>query len=213
MSTLTANASIYKDGEIVFAEYERGDKFYLIQSGNIELIKTFGAVSKTLDILKPAEMFGEMALLEDSPRSATAIALGETKLMEFDRGNFQNLVLTNPQIAFKLLKLFVRRIYDAKRRFMILALDEPNARVADVFLMLDEDSSTSNAQQSNRREFNVTIENVARWSCLAPTQAKDAISSFIKCGYLEVRQNSMIVKDINNFVRLVNAARNKLSGR
>ena len=43
----------------------------------------------------------------------------------------------NPQIALTLLKMFTKRIYDQKRRFMILTLDDVQARVADVFLMLD----------------------------------------------------------------------------
>ncbi|MDR2480924.1 MAG: cyclic nucleotide-binding domain-containing protein, partial [Spirochaetaceae bacterium] len=156
---LEASVLDCKDGQIIFAEYERGDKFYLIQSGSVELIRILGNVSKTLDVLSPSEMFGEMALLEDSPRSATAIAVGPTKLMCFDRDNFQSLVLTNPQVAFKLLRLFVKRIYSAKRRFMILTLAEPNTRVADVFLMLDEESGSSAEKlQSNRREFQVTVE-------------------------------------------------------
>ena len=47
----------------------------------------------------------------------------------------------NPQIALKLLKLFTKRIYDQKRRFMILTLEDEQARVADVFLMLNETST------------------------------------------------------------------------
>jgi CRP-like cAMP-binding protein len=207
---LEAQTATYKDGEIIFAEFEKGDRFYLIQSGNVELVKTFGDVSKTLDILKPSEMFGEMALLEDSPRSATAIALGETRLMEFARGSFQNLVLANPQLAFKLLKMFVRRIYSAKRRFMILTLDEPNARVADVFLMLNEEGGTSD-KLSNRKQFRVTADNIARWGGLNAAKAREAITYFSKLGYLEVANDSMIVKDINNFTRIVNAARSKHS--
>ncbi|MDR2467822.1 MAG: Crp/Fnr family transcriptional regulator [Spirochaetaceae bacterium] len=210
---LEAQVVTYNDGQIIFAEYERGDKFYLIQAGGVELLKTFGDVAKTLDIIKASDMFGEMALLEDSPRSATAIARGTTKLMEFNRNNFQNLVLANPQIAFKLLKMFIRRIYDAKRRFMILILNEPNSRIADVFLMLDEQEIPIDKTLTNRREFHVAVENLARWAGLTITQAKESISYYEKLGYLELYSNLIVVKDINNFVRIVNTARSKLAAR
>lgn len=207
-SNFEAQATLYKDGQVIFCEFERGDKFYVIQSGSVELIKTYGEISKTLDILKASEMFGEMALLEDTPRSASAIALGETRLMSFDRNNFEHLVLTSPQIAFKLMKLFVRRIYDAKRRFLILVLDEPNARVADVFLMLDEDN-ISEKKSMNRREFKATIENVARWSGLSVAQAKESINYYARLGYIELQTSVIVVKDINNFSRIVAQARSK----
>ncbi|MCA1950802.1 MAG: cyclic nucleotide-binding domain-containing protein, partial [Treponema sp.] len=128
----------FQKGEIIFSEFEPGDAFYLIQSGRVQLVKIIGDIEKTLDILHPSEMFGEMAILEDSPRSATAIALDDVKVLEFNRANFEVLMMGNPQIALKLLKLFTKRIYDQKRRFMILTLEDPQAKIADVFLMLDE---------------------------------------------------------------------------
>ena len=63
----------FHQGEIIFSEFELGDTFYLIQSGRVQLVKLVGDIERTLDILQPSEMFGEMAILENSPRSATAI--------------------------------------------------------------------------------------------------------------------------------------------
>ncbi len=64
-------AKTYEKGEIIFCEYEPGNTFYLIQSGNVKIVKIFGGIEKTIDILKPGEFFGEMALLENAPRSAS----------------------------------------------------------------------------------------------------------------------------------------------
>jgi len=212
LSGLVAGVRDFKDGEIIFSEFEKGDKFYLIQSGKVELVKFLGNVQKTLDVLTPSDMFGEMALLEDSPRTATAIAQGDTKLMVFDKNNFQNLMMSNPHVALKLLKMFVKRIYEAKRRFMILTLREPNARVADVFLMLDETTVRADAKfDTSRREFNTTVNNIASWGGLNTAQAKESIDYYTKLGYLEVYKDKIIVKDINNFIRVVNTARTRHS--
>ncbi|MDR1100572.1 MAG: cyclic nucleotide-binding domain-containing protein, partial [Treponema sp.] len=149
-------ARTFQPGEMIFSEFEPGDTFYLIQSGRVELVKIIGDIEKTLDILQPSEMFGEMAILENSPRSATAIALDLVKVLEFNAQNFEILMLGNPQIALKLLRMFTKRIYDSKRRFMILTLDDPQAKIADVFLMLDE-IQVSIDRSSERREFKTTV--------------------------------------------------------
>jgi len=122
MSAFGRFTKTFKAGEMIFSEFEPGDNFYLIQSGRVQLQKIIGDLERTLDILQPSEMFGEMAILENSPRSATAIALDDVKVLEFNSQNFEILLMGNPQIALKLLRMFAKRIYDSKRRFMILTL-------------------------------------------------------------------------------------------
>ena len=139
----------FRKGDIIFCEYEPGDTFYLIQAGRVQIVRIIGDLEKNIDVLYPGEVFGEMAILEEAPRSATTIALDEVKALEFNRENFEVLMMGNPQIAMKLLKLFVKRIYDQKRRFLILTLDDVEAKVADVFLMLAENQPAD----PNRRRF------------------------------------------------------------
>ena len=128
LAAFTRFARTYHPGEIIFAEYEPGDSFYLIQAGKVKITKIVGDIEKTLDILQLPEIFGEMAILEGAPRSATAQAIDTVKVLEFNRANFEVLMMGNPQIALRLLKLFTKRIWDQKRRFMILTLDDPRPR-------------------------------------------------------------------------------------
>jgi CRP-like cAMP-binding protein len=197
----------FKPGEIIFSEYEPGDVFYLIQSGRVKLTKESGEFERTLDIIQPTEMFGEMAILDNSPRSATAIALDEVKVLELNAQNFEPLILGNPQIALKLLRIFSLRIYDAKRRFMILTLPDPEAKVADVFLMLDETQPNID-KTGNHREFETTVDNIAQWAGMDTNQTKDILSRFVNQNRLEIYPNRIVVKNINDFTRFVNARRN-----
>ena len=201
-------ARTFQAGEMIFSEFEPGDTFYLIQSGRVRLVKLVGNFEKTLDILQPSEMFGEMAILENSPRSATAIALDKVTVLEFNRQNFEVLMLGNPQIAFKLLKMFCKRIYDSKRRFMILTLDEPQAKVADVFLMLDE-SQPDIDRSSEKREFMVTVDGVAHWAGMAVNAVRDILGHFVNQGRVEIYQDKIVVKNINDFSRFVSSRRKK----
>jgi CRP-like cAMP-binding protein len=201
-------ARTYQAGEMIFSEFEPGDNFYLIQSGRVQLVKLVGDLEKTLDILQPSEMFGEMAILENSPRSATAIALDPVTALEFNSQNFEVLMLGNPQIALKLLKMFCKRIYDSKRRVMILTLVEPQAKVADVFLMLDE-SQTDIDKSTDRREFMVTVDGVAHWAGMAVNETKVILGHFVNQSRVEILKDKIIVKNINDFARFVNSRRKK----
>lgn len=208
LSAFSRFARVFQKGEIIFSEFEPGDAFYLIQSGRVQLVKIIGDIEKTLDILHPSEMFGEMAILEDSPRSATAIALDQIKVLEFNRANFEVLMMGNPQIALKLLKLFAKRIYDQKRRFMILTLDDPQARIADVFLMLDETQPVID-RESERREFKTTMDDIAHWAGMTSDQAKDVLNHFVTQRRVEIFNEKIVVKNINDFQRFVNSRRKK----
>lgn len=208
LSAFSRFARVFQKGEIIFSEFEPGDAFYLIQSGRVQLVKIIGDIEKTLDILHPSEMFGEMAILEDSPRSATAIALDQVKVLEFNRANFEVLMMGNPQIALKLLKLFTKRIYDQKRRFMILTLDDPQAKIADVFLMLDETQPVID-RESERREFKTTMDDIAHWAGMTSEQAKDVLNHFVTQRRVEIFNDKIVVKNINDFQRFVNSRRKK----
>ncbi|MDR2746091.1 MAG: Crp/Fnr family transcriptional regulator, partial [Treponema sp.] len=197
-------AKTFKPGAMIFSEFEPGDNFYLIQSGRVHLVKIIGEIEKTLDIIGPPEMFGEMAILENSPRSATAIALDEVKVLEFNARNFEVLLLGNPQIALRLLRMFCKRIYDAKRRFMTLVLDDPQAKIADVFLMFDETQPNID-RTTERREFEATVDNIAQWAAMGVKEARDILSHFANQGRIEIHSDRIAVKNINDITRFVNS--------
>ena len=192
-------------GRMIFCEYEPGNSFYLIQEGRVQITKVMGNIEKAIDILHPGELFGEMAILEEAPRSASAIALDDVTLLEFNRANFEILMKGNPQIALTLLRTFVKRIYDQRRRFMILKLNDVQARVADVFLMLFEGMNTDPDQTSC--EFSVTSNDVAHWAGLGPDQVRTVINQLANQRRIEVYPNKIVVTNIHDLQRLVSSRR------
>ncbi|ULQ59170.1 Crp/Fnr family transcriptional regulator [Brucepastera parasyntrophica] len=201
-------AKIFPKGSVIFSEYEPGDSFYLIQSGRVQLVKIVNGFEKNLDILQPSEIFGEMAILENSPRSATAIAYDDVKALEFNKANFEVLMMGNPAIAMKLLKTFVKRIFAQKRRLMILTIPDKQARVGDVFLMLDETQPNID-RSTEMRTFSTTMDEVARWAGLPLENVQDEINRFVDMGRIIVYENRIIVKNITDMQRFVNTRRNK----
>jgi CRP-like cAMP-binding protein len=195
-------AKKYEPGQVIITEFEPGDSFYLIQSGNVQLVKCVNGQNKNLDILKPGEFFGEMAILDNSPRSATCLAEGPVQCLEFNKANFEILITGNPQIALNILKLFCKRIYDQKRRFKILVIQDLQARIADVFCMLDEMNPNSNPNDRQRR-FNVTIQEVAHWAGLSLEQTRDEVNRFVSSRKLMVYDTNMVVSNIMDMKRIV----------
>lgn len=192
-------------GRMIFCEYEPGNSFYLIQKGRVQITKVMGDIEKAIDILHPGELFGEMAILEEAPRSASAIALDDVTLLEFNRANFEILMKGNPQIALTLLRTFVKRIYDQRRRFMILKLNDVQARVADVFLMLHEGMNKD--PEDTRCEFSVTSNDVAHWAGLSPDQVRTVINQLANQRRIEVFPDKIVVTNIHDLQRLVSSRR------
>jgi len=198
----------FEEGEIIFCEYEPGDAFYLIQTGRVKIVKIIGNIEKIVDILEPGEFFGEMALLENAPRSASIIALENCKILEFNRSNFEVLMTGNPQMVIKLLSLFAQRIHDQKRRFAILTLSDEYARVADVFVMLAETSKFEYMDNdTGKRIYKSSVADIAQWAGMRADQCREILIHFQDQQRVRVFTDRIEVANIHDLVRFVNSRR------
>lgn len=101
----------YENRQIIMHEGESGHEVYLIISGRVVVTEKVKKGSyKVLNSLGPGEIFGEMALLEGTSRSATLIAASPTKLLALTRENFEMIFKSHPRWAFKMLTALGRRI-------------------------------------------------------------------------------------------------------
>ncbi len=206
LPTFARFAKTYEPDSVIISEFEPGETFYLIQSGAVQLLKCVNGSRKNLDILQAGEFFGEMAILENSPRSATCIAINKVEVLEFNKENFELLITGNPQLALILLKLFCKRIYDQKRRLKILVIPDPQARIADVFMMFDEMISSANPNDKARR-FNLTVQDITHWTGLNIEVVKEEINRFVEKRKLEVYDTYMIVTNIVDMKRIADSRR------
>ncbi|MBI5554463.1 MAG: cyclic nucleotide-binding domain-containing protein [Elusimicrobia bacterium] len=108
---------LYADGAVIFSEGQAGATFYVIRQGEVIISKL-----KALAILQSGDFFGEMSLIDQSPRSASAIAKGKVILYALSRNNFQELLNSNLQAAqifiFKLLETLVQRLRQTDRELV-----------------------------------------------------------------------------------------------
>jgi CRP/FNR family cyclic AMP-dependent transcriptional regulator len=103
-------------GDRVFKEGERGDEFYVIVTGKVRISKNVpGIGEEALAILEPGSYFGEMALIDDTPRSADAVAHIPASVAAIKRDQLDALMFTDKDIAYILLWTFVRTLSDRLR--------------------------------------------------------------------------------------------------
>lgn len=106
----------FPTGAVVFEEGDPGSRLYVIQAGAVRIVKRVGARELTLAHLGPGEAFGEMALLEGQPRSATAVVEAPSRILEIDEAAFADLIRRNGEIALRLLRRLSARLREANRQ-------------------------------------------------------------------------------------------------
>ncbi len=101
---------VYKDGELICAEGEKGDVMYVIQTGKVAITKQSPSGEIALATLRRGEIFGEMALFDKMPRSATARAQGDARVLGIDRKKLFRTISHDPTMVFRMLETMSRRI-------------------------------------------------------------------------------------------------------
>lgn len=101
---------IYMDGEEIVHQGEVGDCMYVIQTGQAEAIQGKEGKEVRLAVLGEGDVFGEMALFERMPRSATVRALGDVRVLTIDKKTFLRRVHEDPSLAFRILQKLSYRI-------------------------------------------------------------------------------------------------------
>ncbi|MBW2523109.1 MAG: cyclic nucleotide-binding domain-containing protein [Deltaproteobacteria bacterium] len=99
----------HKRGTRIFQHGDIGDKLYLIVSGKVRISRsTAGMGEEALAVLEPGAVFGEMALLDDTPRSADAWAHEGCDLLTISRESFEDLLFLHKELAYEVLWSMVR---------------------------------------------------------------------------------------------------------
>ncbi len=125
----------YPKGRVVFLEGEPGDTMYIVQSGSVNITKVVNDKETVLVTLKQGELFGEMALLENKPRSASAIAAEDSTLLEVSKDNFELMISSRPAMVVKLLSILADRVWITYRQLAALKIPDPMVRLTQMLYL------------------------------------------------------------------------------
>jgi CRP/FNR family cyclic AMP-dependent transcriptional regulator len=106
----------YAAGEVIFSKGDPGEVMYVVQSGEVEIVLG----DAVIDRHGPGAVFGEMALIDAGPRSATAVAATDCRIVPVNQQRFEFLVQQTPHFATTVMRIMVERL---RRRMAALAAD------------------------------------------------------------------------------------------
>lgn len=95
---------LYSNGEIIFEEGDKGEVMYVIQSGKVKISKNSSSGDITMATLQSGDIFGEMALFDSLPRSASARAEGDTRILSVDKKKLFSTIGKDPTVVLKVIK-------------------------------------------------------------------------------------------------------------
>jgi CRP-like cAMP-binding protein len=125
----------YPKDTMIMTEGMPGQELYIIQKGSVKITKIVDNSEVLLAVLKSGDIFGEMALLENKPRSANAAAFEDAFLLAVNKANFERMVSAQPQIVTRLTTLLAERIWFIYKQLANTLLSDPVGRLYDALLM------------------------------------------------------------------------------
>jgi CRP-like cAMP-binding protein len=180
----------YPKNSVILFEDDPGDALYVVISGLVKVV-LIGEDGREviLSVLKEGDFFGEMALIDDKPRSAHVIAMEDASLLVLRREEFQHKVRETPSIALGMLRAMSRRLREADETIGGLVLLDVNGRVAKLLLGLADEND---GVQITRR---VTHHTIAQMVGSSRETVSRTMRDLVERGYIEVTRKAITIRD------------------
>jgi len=189
--------------ETLFLEGDKGDAMYLIREGKIKISKGQGEDEKVLAILKDGDFFGEMAIIDSSPRSATAIALTDVSLLVIDEGTFKSKIKENPLIEY-ILETLTKRLRATDEQIKLLTIKSEERRV--VAYLITKAKESGKATESGIVIPSFPFENLAHIAGIEESKVKNYINNLVNANLIEFHNEDLLIKgiaDLEDYLRYI----------
>lgn len=148
----------YPSERAVLMEDAWGNAVYFIVSGWVKVRRNQGDKSVAIAILGAGDFFGEMAVLDESPRSTDVISLSKVKLLSVSRERFIQILFKDPQLHHRMLQMMVRRVRQINLRLQ-MRLSPPTVKLAHTLISLAD--SYGQELEQGKQIFNISLKDLA----------------------------------------------------
>jgi CRP-like cAMP-binding protein len=186
---------VYPVESMVFCECQPGAELYIIQKGQVKITKIVDNNEVLLAVLKTGDMFGEMALLENKPRSASAIALEGSQLLAVNRQNFNQMVSTQPQLIARLTTTLADRIWLMYKQLANTLISDPIGRLYDM-LVIQIEKAKIPLQTPRAYTFDFGPTELANMCALPKESSNRIMSDFLHEPGIKLVEDRFAVSDI-----------------
>ncbi len=183
-------------GTVLFHEGDRGEEMYILQSGKVKISKRIRGVEKTLATLEKGEFFGEMAILNDKPRSAAAETIDDCEMLVIDRKTFEALIRGNVEIAMRFIKRLADRLRETNDQMEALMIKDNTSRLVSILAKHVKD-------QKKGADFFITIEDLAGLAGIENSQVRIILEKLASVRIVELRDEKVHITSQEQVDRLI----------
>ena len=193
-SLQTKYAKQFPTNHVLFREGEHGKEMYVILSGKITISKRVREKEQVLVTLPPGEFFGEMSILNNKPRSATATVAEDCNLLVIDPKTFEEMIKNNGEIAIRMIKKLAERLRSADDQIENLMLKDTNSRIVH---LLASSAESGGSKVAGGIKVKMTIEEIATRIGSEIPPVNEFLGKLIKSKIVMVEPDGMVISDVN----------------
>jgi len=176
---------------VIMAAGDPIDSLYIVISGRLKVMMgDANGKEVILSLIGPGEFFGEMGLIDDSPRSASVVTIEPCELLSVTKRDFKNCLAQNFEMAMAVMRGLVRRLREADRKIGSLALLDVYGRVARLLLDMSEDV---NGQRVVTKRL--PKQDIAKMIGASREMVSRVMKDLKLGGYIETRGSTIVLRD------------------
>jgi len=176
---------------VIMAAGDPIDSLYIVISGRLKVMMAEADGKEViLSLIGPGEFFGEMGLIDDSPRSASVVAIEPCELLSVTKRDFRKCLQENFEMAMTVMRGLVRRLREADRKIGSLALLDVYGRVAR--LLLDMSENVNGQKTVTKR---LPKQDIAKMIGASREMVSRVMKNLQMGGYIEMRGSTILLRD------------------
>jgi len=180
----------YGKNTIIISEGDLSDALYLVDEGKVKIyISDEDGREMLLNILEGGDYFGELSLIDQSPRSASAMTMTDTRLSMIAARDFRTVLGENPEIALKLITELAGRMRNLTQTVRRLALLDVYGRVTTTLLSL-----ATEVDGTRRVEPKLTQQEIANMVGASREMVSRILKDLKTGGYLEIGKDAIVIR-------------------
>ncbi len=180
-------------GTVLFREGDPGNVMYVVQTGRVTIHKRVGDVEKPLTTLGPGEFLGEMSILNNRPRSASATCADACKLLVIDAKTFEAMIRGNAEIAIRLIKKLADRLQETNEQIATLLFHDASSRVVHFLATAAERA----ARGPGGHRVELSPGELAGWLGLKPDQVDAVLQKLMRSKLIALDKGGFLVPDVS----------------
>jgi CRP-like cAMP-binding protein len=190
-------------GQTIFFQGDRGDALYIIESGRVRIyVLAEDGQEVSVNLCNRGDLFGEMALIDQQPRSATAVAMEDTELLVLSSIHFYHHLRESYQLALNIMSTLSVRLRATTQEVQTLTSLDVSERIVRKLLQLAQRQGTS-TQEGIRIRGRLTQTELASLISASRESTNRAMRALVRRGLIDVRHGRIILLEPKELAKMI----------